>query len=177
MRLHTKRLILRSWLSEDLEPFAEMNADGEVMRYFPAKLTSEESDALGRRIQADIDRQGWGLWAIEEQATKCFLGFTGLAKPNFDAHFTPCVEIGWRLMRQAWGKGFATEAARAAADFAFIEVEVDELVSFTVPNNLRSRAVMERLGMTHNSKDDFDRSDMPEGDPLARHVLYRLKRE
>ena len=136
-------------------------------------LTRRSSDELADRIEADIARQGWGLWALEERATGRFIGFTGLARPSFDAAFTPAVEIGWRLSRTAWGLGFATEAARAAAAFAFGELALDELVSFTVAGNARSRAVMRRLGMRHDHAGDFDHPLVRDGD-LRRHVLYRL---
>jgi RimJ/RimL family protein N-acetyltransferase len=171
--LTTERLLLRQWRVGDRSPFAELNADQEVMRYFPAVLTRRSSDELADRIEADITRQGWGLWALEERATGRFIGFTGLARPSFEAPFMPAVEIGWRLSRAAWGLGFATEAARAAAAFAFGELALDGLVSFTAEGNARSRAVMRRLGMRHDDADDFDHPAVRDGD-LRRHVLYRL---
>lgn len=142
------------------------------MRYFPRPLTRQASDRLAERSDADLERQGWGLWALEQRANGRFLGFTGLARPTFEASFTPAVEIGWRLSRSAWGSGFATEAARAAAAFAFKELGLDELVSYTAASNARSRAVMRRLGMRQYPA-DFDHPHVPEGD-LRRHVLYRL---
>ena len=154
-------------------PFAALNADPEVMRYFPGLLSREESDELADRIDTQFAREGWGLWALEERATSRFLGFTGLARPTFEASFTPAVEIGWRLSRAAWGFGFATEAARAAASFAFEELALDELVSMTTERNARSRAVMDRLGMWHDAAHDFDHPRVPDW-PLRRHVLYRL---
>jgi RimJ/RimL family protein N-acetyltransferase len=172
--LHTDRLLLRGWQARDREPFAALNADPEVMRHFPAPLSQSTSDAVADHLEAAVARAGWGLWAVEERATGAFIGFTGLAPPNFDAHFTPAVEIGWRLARDAWGRGYATEAARAAAAYAFGELGLDEIVSFTVPQNERSRAVMRRLGMRHDPGDDFDHPGLPPGDPLRRHVLYRL---
>ena len=171
--LTTDRLLLRRWRVGDRSPFAELNADPEVMRYFPAVLTRRASDELAARIEADIARQGWGLWALEERATGRFVGFTGLARATFAAPFTPAVEIGWRLSRTAWGLGFATEAARAAATFAFGDLGLDELVSFTAAGNARSRAVMRRLGMRHDDADDFDHAAVRDSD-LRRHVLYRL---
>lgn len=143
------------------------------MRYFPRPLTRQASDRLAERSDADLERQGWGLWALEQRANGRFLGFTGLARPTFEASFTPAVEIGWRLSRSAWGSGFATEAARAAAAFAFKELGLDELVSYTAASNARSRAVMRRLGMRQYPADDFDHPHVPEGD-LRRHVLHRL---
>jgi ribosomal-protein-alanine N-acetyltransferase len=174
MELTTDRLSLRRWRLADREPFAALNADPEVMRHFPAPLTREQSDAFADRIEAAIEQQGWGLWALEEAGTGAFIGFTGLARPSFDAHFTPAVEIGWRLARGAWSRGYATEAARAAAAFAFDTLALEELVSFTAAGNGRSRAVMERLGMTRDPADDFDHPAVARGDPLERHVLYRL---
>jgi RimJ/RimL family protein N-acetyltransferase len=171
--LATERLLLRRWQSVDRAPFAELNADPEVMRYFPATLTRRSSDALADRIEADMTRQGWGLWALEERATGRFIGFTGLARPAFDASFTPAVEIGWRLSRTAWGLGFATEAARAAAAFAFEKFLLDEIVSFTAQHNAPSRAVMRRLGMRRDPAADFDHPRVRQDD-LRRHVLYRL---
>jgi ribosomal-protein-alanine N-acetyltransferase len=174
--LRTERLVLRQWRPADRAPFAALNADPEVMAYFPAALTRKQSDALVDAVEAHIEREGWGLWALEVRDTGAFAGFTGLARPRFDAHFTPAVEVGWRLARAAWGHGYATEAARAAAAFGFDALELSEIVSFTAAGNRRSRAVMERLGMTHDPADDFDHPALPEGHPLRRHVLYRLTR-
>ncbi len=143
------------------------------MRYFDQPLTRRASDRLADRIEGDLERNGWGLWALEQRASGRFLGFTGLARPTFEARFVPAVEIGWRLSRAAWGAGFATEAARAAAGFAFDELALDELVSFTAECNAACRAVMRRLGMRHDAADDFDHPHLPEG-ALPRHVLYRL---
>jgi RimJ/RimL family protein N-acetyltransferase len=145
------------------------------MRHFPAPLTREESDALADKIETAITQQGWGLWALEVRESGEFIGFTGLSRPAFDAHFTPAVEIGWRLARPAWGRGFATEAARAAAAYGLETLAAGELVSFTAVANTRSRAVMERLGMTHDPADDFDHPSVPAGHELRRHVLYRLR--
>lgn len=171
--LCTARLLLRRWRTADRAPFAALNADPEVMRYFPAPLSRHQSDALADRIEAGIERDGWGLWALEERATGRFLGFTGLARPAFEAHFTPAVEIGWRLVRSAWGEGIATEAARAARAFAFEQLELDEIVAFTAQDNARSRAVMRRLRMSHDPAEDFDLPALPAQHPLRRHVLYR----
>jgi len=173
--LRTTRLLLRPWHAADRAPFAELNADPAVMEHFPAPLDRAASDALADRIAADLDRNGWGLWAVEAVATGRFLGFTGLARPGFTAHFTPAVEAGWRLARDAWGHGYATEAATAALGHAFGPLGLDELVSFTTAGNHRSRAVMERLGMSHDPADDFEHPALPAGHPLRRHVLYRLR--
>jgi ribosomal-protein-alanine N-acetyltransferase len=171
--LQTQRLLLRRWRPDDRTPFAALNADREVMHHFPQHLTRRESDILADRLDAHIEREGWGLWAMEVRANGRFIGFTGLARPAFAAPFMPAVEIGWRLAREAWGHGFATEAARAAAAFAFENLQVEEIVSFTVPANERSRAVMRRLGMHHDPADDFDHP-LVEQEHLRRHVLYRL---
>jgi RimJ/RimL family protein N-acetyltransferase len=175
VELRTERLLLRPWRPADREPFAALNADAEVMRHFPAPLTREQSDAFADRIEATFEQQGWGLWAVEVRDGGEFVGFTGLGRPSFDAHFMPAIEIGWRLARGAWGRGYATEAARAAAAFGFETLAADELVSFTAVANTRSRAVMERLGMTYDPADDFDHPSVPAGHELRRHVLYRLK--
>jgi RimJ/RimL family protein N-acetyltransferase len=173
--LRTERLLLRQWQEADLEPFAQLNADPEVMTHFPSLLTRERSDALARDISDSIEEQGWGLWAVEVVDGPSFIGFVGLNEPRFEAHFIPAVEVGWRLGREHWGYGYATEAARAAVDFGFGEIGLDEIVAMVAPANARSRAVAERLGMTRNPADDFDHPRIPEG-PLQRHVLYRLAR-
>jgi ribosomal-protein-alanine N-acetyltransferase len=172
--MRTERLVMRGWRETDREPFAALNADPEVMEHFPEKLSREQSDAFADKIEAGFAERGWGLWALEADGE--FIGYTGLQPVSFETHFTPAVEIGWRLARGAWGRGYASEAARAAAAFAFAELELDELVSFTVPENTRSRAVMERIGMTHDPADDFDHPKLPDGHPMQRHVLYRATR-
>ena len=144
------------------------------MAHFPEPLSRERSDRLIDAIEAGFDRRGFGLWALEIRSSGELAGFAGLSVPSFEAHFTPAVEVGWRLKRAAWGSGYATEAARAALAFGFEQAGLDEIVSFTTAGNLRSRAVMERLGMTHDPADDFDHPDLDPGDPLARHVLYRI---
>lgn len=172
----TPRLLLRRWRREDREPFAVLNADPEVMRYFRAPLDRAESDAFADRIEAQFDDLGYGLWAVEVRGDGRFIGFTGLARHVFEAPFTPCVEVGWRLARDAWGHGYATEAARAALEFGFIDTGLDEIVSMTTRTNERSQAVMRRLGMTHDPADDFDHPRLPDDHPLRPHVLYRLTR-
>jgi RimJ/RimL family protein N-acetyltransferase len=174
--LDTTRLLLRAWRDEDLEPFAAMNADPEVMRHLLGTMSREESDASAARGRAHIDQHGFGFWAVEEKGGSPFIGFVGLIRTSFEAHFTPCVEVGWRLARDAWGRGYATEAAQESLRFGFEELKLDEIVSFTVPGNIRSRRVMERLGMTHSSDGDFEHPRVPVGHPLRRHVLYRVSR-
>jgi ribosomal-protein-alanine N-acetyltransferase len=144
------------------------------MEHFPGLLTRRQSDELVEKIEAGFEANGFGLWALEVRGSGEFIGFTGLAVPEFEAHFTPAVEVGWRLARSAWGSGYATEAARAALGFGFGEVGLAEVVSFTVPANRRSRAVMERIGMGRDPRDDFDHPSLPVGHPLRPHVLYRI---
>ena len=172
--LRTDRLLLRRWGDEDLAPFAALNADADVMEYFPAPLTRERSDALAASIETHFDDVGFGLWAVEVCERLPFIGYVGLNRVSFRAHFTPAVEIGWRLARPQWGNGYATEAARAAVNFGFTELGLTEVVSFTAVANQRSRAVMERLGMEHDPADDFDHPSPHLDDRLRRHVLYRL---
>ena len=174
--LTTKRLRLRLWREEDLAAFAALNADPRVMRYMPKVLDRAESDASAQRIQDHFNRYGFGWWAVEVIGVAEFIGFTGLCVPPFEAHFTPCVEIGWRLAHAFWGFGYATEAACAARDYAFEQLGLEQIVSCTVPENQRSRKVMERIGMTHAPEDDFEHPLLPVGHPLRPHVLYRLAR-
>ena len=174
--LATERLLLRGWRDGDRAAFATMNADPVVMQHFPAPLGRVASDLLVDGILRGWVERGYGLWAVERIADGRFLGFTGLSSPSFEAHFTPAVAVGWRLARDAWGSGYATEAAEAAVGFGFEVIGLEEIVSFTVPANLRSRRVMERIGMTHDPADDFDHPKLPPGHPFRRHVLYRLRR-
>ena len=165
--IRTERLLLRQWREEDREPFAALNADPVVMEHFPSTMSREESDAFVDFNIRTIDERDWGLWAVDAHGT--FIGFVGLNEPNF----MPGVEVGWRLAHDAWGHGYATEAAQASLAFARDELGLDEVISFTTTTNLRSRRVMERIGMTHDPKDDFDHPRVV--DPrLRRHVLYRL---
>lgn len=173
--LRTERLLLRRWREEDRRPFAAINADPAVMEHFPAPLGREESDELFERIELGFERHGFGLWALEVRESGEFVGFAGLAVPPFEAHFTPAVEVGWRLARPAWGNGYATEAGRASLARGFGELGLAEIVSMTAVRNRRSRAVMERLGMTRDPADDFEFPNLPPGDPLRPHVLYRIR--
>jgi RimJ/RimL family protein N-acetyltransferase len=174
--LRTERLVLRDWRAADRAPFAALNADPRVMEHFPASLDRAASDALVERITTDLHRNGWGLWAVARRDDDRFLGFTGLLAVGFEAPFTPAVEVGWRFAVDAWGHGYATEAARAAVRYAFAVLALDQLVSMTTPSNGRSQRVMERLGMTRDPADDFDHPRIAVGHPLRRHVLYRLSR-
>lgn len=177
VELSSARLRLRPFQPGDRVAFASMNADPQVMEHFPAPLSPEESNALATRIEQIFESYGYGLWALELPGQARFVGFAGLLPVNFESHFTPAVEVGWRLRSEYWGRGYATEAARAALEFAFTELGLIEVVSFTVPANWRSRAVMDRLDMTHDPADDFDHPKLSEEHPLRRHVLYRLPRE
>jgi RimJ/RimL family protein N-acetyltransferase len=172
--LSTSRLRLRIWRENDLPPFAAMNADPRVMEFLPKVLNREESDALAGQIIENLKRDGFGLWAVEVPEVADFIGFVGLNAPTFEAHFTPCIEIGWRLAFEHWGRGYATEAATAVLKHGFEQLGLNEVVSFTVPANARSRRVMTKIGMTYSPADDFDHPRLPQGDSLRRHVLYRM---
>lgn len=175
-QLTTPRLLLRRWQEGDRAPFAALNADSSVMEHMPGCQSPAESEATVDRIEAGFERNWYGFWAVERTDTGSFIGFVGIADVPFDATFTPAVEIGWRLARAAWGHGFATEAAAAVMSIAFDELDMEDLVSFTVPLNLRSRAVMRRIGMRHDPADDFDHPRLARDHPLSRHVLYRISR-
>jgi RimJ/RimL family protein N-acetyltransferase len=169
----TARLVLREWRDDDLPASAALNADPRVREFFPGTLTQAQSDAEAARIRQNIAKRGFSFWAIEVPGVAPFIGFTGLEVPGFTAHFTPCVEIGWRIAVPYWGQGYATEAANAALAYGFSKLGLKEIVAFTAAGNLRSRRVMARLGMTHNPADDFDHPRLDPGHGLRRHVLYR----
>jgi ribosomal-protein-alanine N-acetyltransferase len=177
MVIETPRLRLRDWRDDDVEPYAAMNADARVREFFARRLTAEESAASARSIRAHFVRHGFGLWAVEVMGGAPFVGFIGLSVPGFTAPFTPCVEVGWRLAVAAWGQGYATEGAEAALAFGFTQLGLTEIVAMTVPANMRSRRVMDRLGMRRDPADDFDHPALADGHPLRRHVLYRLTHE
>jgi ribosomal-protein-alanine N-acetyltransferase len=171
--LETSRLLLRPWRDADVDAFATMFDDPKVMEFMmPADRPAIE--AIVARVRAHFDRHGFGWWAAELRETRAFIGFIGLSHIPFEAHFTPAVEVGWRLASTHWGKGYATEGALAALEAAFTRLGLSEIVSITVPANTRSRRVMERIGMTRDPADDFDHPRLAEGDPLRRHVLYRI---
>lgn len=174
--LETDRLVLRRWRDADREPFAALNADPRVMRFFPAVLSRAESDHAVDRIEAHFENHGFGLFAAELRQTGAFIGFIGLWTPDFEAPFTPCVEIGWRLAADYWNQGLATEGAKAALRHGFDTLRLGEIVSLTTVANAPSRRVMEKIGMTYSPADDFDHPKLPEGHPLRRHVLYRIRR-
>lgn len=171
----TERLRLRQWCAADREPFAALNAEPKVMEFFPVLLNRIESDAMADRCQALIAERGWGLWAVETRTTHEFIGFVGLHTPAPELPFSPCVEVGWRLASKHWGKGFATEAARRALRVGFERLGLTEIVSFTSVGNIRSRAVMQRLGMLETEK-TFEHPNVPVGSVLRKHCLYRLSR-
>jgi len=173
--LHTERLTLRRWQERDRAPFAALNADPVVMEFFPAMLSRAESDAFVDRIEAAFDERGWGLWAVEIPDGS-FVGYVGLWPAVFESDFTPAVEIGWRLAASSWGHGYAPEAARAALSFGFDELGLDEILSFTSVLNLKSQRVMQKIGMTTDPREDFDHPNVPVGNRLRRHVLYRTSR-
>lgn len=175
--LRSERLLLRPWRRSDRVPFARLNADERVIEFFPAPLARSESDALADRIEAHFERHGFGFWALEIPGHAEFAGFVGLSTPSFDAEFTPCVEIGWRLDPACWGRGYATEASRIALAYGFEILELDEIVSFTVPQNLKSIAVMERIGLKPHPLGRFDHPRLPPGHPLRRHRLYHIIRD
>jgi RimJ/RimL family protein N-acetyltransferase len=174
--LQTARLQLRLWRDADLQPFAALNADPQVMAHFVSPLDRAASDAMVVRMCKHFQRHGLGMWAVERREDGSFVGAVGLLVVSFEAHFAPCVEVGWRLSRAHWGQGYATEAARAALRHGFGACGLEEIVAFTVAGNARSRAVMDRLGMTRDPADDFDHPGVPEGHNLRRHVLYRMRR-
>ena len=184
--LTTPRLLLRPWRDADVEAFAAMFDDPAVMEFLmPARGRMSASadadraaiDAIVGRVRAHFEQHGFGWWAAELKETGAFIGFIGLATIPFEAHFTPAVEVGWRLASAYWGQGYATEGARASLEAAFTRFGLAEIVSITVPANTRSRRVMERIGMTRDPSDDFDHPRLAEGDPLRRHVLYRIGRD
>ncbi len=176
IEFETQRLRLRQWRSSDREPFARMNADRRVMEFFPSPLDRAESDALAERIERLIAEHGWGLWAVETLHAKQFIGFVGLHHLSADLPFAPGVEIGWRLASEHWGQGYALEAARAALRAGFEKLGLPEIVAFTALQNLRSRALMEQLGM-RNSGENFLHPRLAADSPLREHCLYRLSRE
>ncbi len=174
--IRTARLVLRPWREEDRAPFAALNADPAVRRWFPSTLSRAESDASFDRLQAHVAEHGFGFWAAEVPGEAPFVGFVGLQHVGFEAPFTPAVEIGWRLARAFWGRGLATEAARASLAHAFGPLGLDEVVAFTVPGNAPSRRVMTRIGMLHDETGDFDHPAVAAGHPMRRCLLYRIGR-
>jgi len=174
--LKTGRLLLRQWRNEDLPGFAKLNSDPEVMEYYPQLLNRQQSDAGARKFKSLISKNGWGFWALESIHDQTFIGLVGLNEPTYKLPFGPCVEIGWRLARQSWGNGYATEAAIACLDYAFDQLKLTEVYSFASVPNMRSRAVMERLHM-ENVWRNFDHPMTPPNSPLREHVAYKIDRQ
>jgi RimJ/RimL family protein N-acetyltransferase len=172
MELIGPRVVLRGWQGCDRQPFATMNADPKVMEFFPQLLTPEQSLASFERLKKGIEDRGWGLWVVDISGD--FAGFTGLAETNFQAPFTPCIEIGWRFQTRFWGQGYALESARLALRFGFENLRLEEIVSFTARINKRSERLMQRLGMRASPKDDFEHPKIPPGHPVRDHVFYRI---
>ena len=175
IQLETPHLILRQWQDSDLAPFYQLNSNSQVMQYFPKLLDKAESDQLAFRIQSLIQQNEWGFWALELKSSQKFIGFTGLHYQPTLFDFSPCTEIGWRLDPQYWGKGYATEAALRCLEFAFNQLNLDEVVAFTAKQNLRSQAVMERIGMTY--KLDFHHPELDDQSPLREHKLFGILKE
>lgn len=171
----TPRLLLRGWQESDRAPFASMNADPLVMRYYPSTLSAEETDRMLERNRLHFERHGFGLWAAVVAETDEFAGYIGLYVPSYEAHFTPCVEIGWRLAARFWNRGLATEGAAAVLRYAHLSLQLDEVVAFTTVDNLPSRRVMEKIGMVRDVGGDFDHPRIPKEHQLCRHVLYRTQ--
>lgn len=172
----TTRLLLRHWRPEDRAAFAAINADPTAMEFLPQPLAGRDSGALADRIERHFDEHGFGFWAVEAPGTAAFIGMVGLAWVSFPAPFAPAVEIGWRVSPKFWGRGYATEAASAALAYGFDTLRLDEIVAFTTVTNVRSRAVMERIGMTRDTSQDFEHPMLPPEHPLRPHVLYRIKK-
>jgi RimJ/RimL family protein N-acetyltransferase len=175
--IETERLLLRRWRDTDREPFGAMCADLRVMEFFPSTQRRDQADAVIDRLNGHTDRHGFGFWALEERSSGEFLGFTGLSHVGFTAPFTPAVEIGWRLAHRFWGMGYAREAALASLGFGFGALKLEQIVSFAAIANLRSRRVMERIGMRHDPGGEFDMPTFPEGHALRRHAFYRIRAE
>lgn len=175
--IQTERLILRQWCDQDIDPYRKLNADPKVMEFFPATWSQEESDTSLQSARNHIEKYGWGKWAVSLLETDEFIGRIGLEDINFQASFSPNIELGYRIAYKHWGKGYASEGAKAALEYGFQHINLEEIVAFTPIQNLRSQVVMQRIGMHHNRKDDFDHPKLPENHRLRRHVLYRLKAE
>jgi len=175
--LETERLLLRPWREEDLAPFAALNADPRVMRFFPSTLARDESDAFAARIRAHFAEWGYGLWAVELPHIAPFIGFVGLQWTTFEAAFAPALEVGFRLAADRWGCGYASEGGRAALRFAFEQARLQEIVSFTTHVNLPAQKTIEKLGLVRDAAGDFEHPRLPPGHPLRRHFLYRVRHE
>lgn len=172
----TERLQLRQWRKQDFSAFAELNAHPEVMEFYPKTLNEDESNDMAQRFEALLTYRGWGFWVVENLEDNKFMGFVGLHEPTYDLPVTPCVEIGWRLVREYWGQGYATEAAKASLGVAFEKLDLPEVYSFTSVLNKKSQAVMERLGMIDMER-NFEHPMIPEGSSLREHVLFKIEKK
>lgn len=175
-KIESERLVLREWNDKDIEPFVNLNSDPDVMRFFPKLLTANESKLFILKSNSILQEKQFGLWAVEVKNSSDFIGFIGLAEPDFEAPFMPCIEIGWRLAKKFWGKGYATEGALRVLQYAFKDLQLNEVVSFTSELNIPSVRVMERIGMKRDAKEDFKHPRVEPGHRLEKHVLYRLKK-
>ena len=175
--IETDRLILRTWNDNDLQPMLAINQDPKVMEYFPSLQDLEMTKNFIDKVNAHFENHGYSLYAVIKKDTTEFIGFTGLLIADFASHFTPATEIGWRLSSNHWGQGFATEGAKAVLDYAFRELKLTEIVSFTAAGNAKSIRVMQKIGLQHNAADDFDHPKLDDKSPLKRHVLYRINQE
>ncbi|KAB2328086.1 GNAT family N-acetyltransferase [Cytobacillus depressus] len=173
--LETSRLQIRDWEETDLGPFSRLNVDEKVMTYFPKTLSSAETNAFYKSIISEIKEYGFGLYAVEEKESKEFIGFIGFHRTTFEADFTPCIEIGWRLKKEAWGKGFATEGATACLHYGFTELGFSDVYSFTADINKPSKNVMRKIGM--NFIKTFDHPKVKEDSPLKKHVLFHINQK
>jgi RimJ/RimL family protein N-acetyltransferase len=176
IEIQTQRLTLRQWRAEDWPAFANLNADPVVMEYYPRVLSTQESNAMAHRIESLIAEKGWGFWAVENLDDKQFIGFVGLNNPTYKLPITDCVEIGWRLAKEYWGHGYATEAAQASLAVAFEKLNLTEVYSFASVANKKSHAVMQRIGMI-NTNNNFEHPIIPENHPLREHVLYKIDKQ
>ncbi len=176
IQLTTDNLILRQWKADDYLAFSKLNSDSTVMEYFPNTLSKKQSDSLAKEMELLISQNGWGVWAVEEKERGQFIGCVGLHEPSFDLPFSPCIEIAWRLDKQYWGKGYATEAGNEVLNFAFERLKVDEIVSFTALVNKKSESVMKRLGM-RDTQQNFEHPHLPMGHILREHLLYKISKE
>jgi len=172
--LQTKRLILRGWQDSDIQPFILMNQDPKVMEFFPEIWSAEKSQESLANLHQHFAENGFGFFAVELKETQEFIGFIGIAKVNFDAHFTPAIEIGWRLMSKHFNQGYATEGASEVLRFAFEELNLKEIVAFTVPSNLPSQNVMKKIGMIRDFGGDFSHPKLPQNHKFSLHLLYRI---